>query len=59
MVGQPVTKERTVCDIYFLQMMIWINKMVRSVAKKTVRHDNWLHLIRIIWIVKLVAKSMK
>ena len=42
----------------FLQMMIWINKMVRSVAKKTVRYDNCLHLIRIIWIVKLVAKSM-
>ena len=44
--------------ILFLQMMICIIKMVRSVAKKTVRYDNCLHLIRIIWIIRLVAKSM-
>ena len=46
------------CDNSFLQMMIWIIKMVRSVAKKKFLYDNCLHLIRIIWIVKLVAKSM-
>ena len=52
-------EDRLSVTIIFCKVMIWINKMVRSVAKKTVRHDNWLHLIRIIWIVKLVAKSMK
>ena len=59
MMGQPVVKEdRLRVTILFLQMMICIIKMVRSVAKKTVRYDNCLHLIRIIWIVKLVAKSV-